>query len=89
MDRASSKIAFISSIEGGTEIEKVAKQNPEKIITTKFDLKDKITENDFENIIRVFKLDNKQRNQAKKLINSIFNLLIQKDVIYLFFCLTI
>ena len=79
VDRASSKIAFISSIEGGTEIEKVAKQNPEKIITTKFDLKDKITENDFENIIRVFKLDNKQRNQAKKLINSIFNLLIQKD----------
>jgi succinyl-CoA synthetase beta subunit len=79
VDRASSKIAFISSIEGGTEIEEVAKQNPEKIITTKFDLKDKITENDFENIIRVFKLDNKQRNQAKKLINSIFNLLIQKD----------
>ena len=79
VDRASSKIAFISSTEGGMEIEKVAKQNPEKIITTKFDLKDKITENDFENIIRVFKLDNKQRNQAKKLINSIFNLLIQKD----------
>ena len=79
VDRASSKIAFISSIEGGMEIEKVAKQNPEKIITTKFDLKDKIAENDFENIIKVFKLDNKQRNQAKKLINSIFNLLIQKD----------
>ena len=79
VDRASSKIAFISSTEGGMEIEKVAKQNPEKIITTKFDLKDIITEYDFENIIKVFKLDNKQKNQAKKLINSIFNLLIQKD----------
>ena len=79
VDRASSKIAFISSTEGGMEIEKVAKQNPEKIITTKFDLKDEITEHDFENIIKVFKLDNKQKNQAKKLINSIFNLLIQKD----------
>jgi len=79
VDRASSKIAFISSTEGGMEIEKVAKQNPEKIITTKFDLKDVITEHDFENIIKVFELDNKQRNQAKKLINSIFNLLIQKD----------
>jgi len=79
VDRASSKIAFISSTEGGMEIEKVAKQNPEKIITTKFDLKDVITEHDFENIIKVFKLDNKQKNQAKKLINSIFNLLIQKD----------
>ena len=79
VDRASSKIAFISSTEGGIEIEKVAKQNPEKIITTKFDLKDEIAEHDFENIIKVFKLDNKQKNQAKKLINSIFNLLIQKD----------
>ena len=79
VDRASSKIAFISSTEGGMEIEKVAKQQPEKIITTKFDLKDEIAEHDFENIIKVFKLDNKQKNQAKKLINSIFNLLIQRD----------
>jgi succinyl-CoA synthetase beta subunit len=79
VDRTSSKIAFISSTEGGMEIEKVAKQNPEKIVTTKFDLKDEIAEHDFETIIKVFKLDHKQRNQAKKLINSIYNLLIQKD----------
>ena len=79
VDRMSSKIAFISSKEGGMDIEKIAREDPEKIITTKFDLKDEIAEHDFENIIKVFKLDNKQRNQAKKLINSIFNLLIQKD----------
>ena len=66
VDRSSSKIAFISSTEGGIEIEKVAKQNPEKIITTKFDLKDEITEHDFENIIKVFKLDNNQKNQRPK-----------------------
>ena len=79
VDRASSKIAFISSTEGGMEIEKVAKQNPEKIITTKFELKDRIADHDFENIIKVFKLDSKQKSQAEKLINSIFNLLVQKD----------
>jgi len=79
VDRTSSKIAFISSTEGGVEIEKVAKQDPEKIITTKFDLKNEIAEHDFENIIKVFKLNNKQRNQAKKLVNSIFDLLIQRD----------
>ena len=79
VDRASSKIAFISCTEGGMEIEKVAKQYPEKIITTKFNLNDEISEHDFENIIKVFKLDHKQRNQAKKLVDSIFNLLIQKD----------
>ena len=33
VDRATSKIAFISSREGGVNIEEIAKQNPEKIIT--------------------------------------------------------
>ena len=31
IDRASSKIAFISSTEGGMDIEKIASENPEKI----------------------------------------------------------
>lgn len=79
IDRSSSKIAFISSTEGGIEIEKIAKQSPEKIVTTKFDLNDEIAEHDIENIIKVFKLNDKQKKQARKLINSIFNLLIQKD----------
>ena len=79
VDRACSKIAFISSTEGGMEIEKIAKKNPKKIITTKFDLTEEIGDQDFENIIKVFKLDQEQRNQAKKLINSIFNILIKKD----------
>ena len=79
VDRASSKIAFISSIEGGMDIEKVAKEYPEKIITTKFDLRDEITQHEFENIIKVFEFDNKQKEQAKQLINSIFNLLTKKD----------
>ena len=35
IDRDSSKIAFISSIEGGMDIEKIASENPEKIITNK------------------------------------------------------
>ena len=35
VDRASSKIAFISSDQGGMDIEEVASSSPEKIITTK------------------------------------------------------
>ena len=35
IDRESSKIAFISSTEGGMDIEKVASDTPNKIITTK------------------------------------------------------
>jgi len=79
VDRASSKIAFISSKEGGVDIEKIAREDPAKIITTKFDLKDQIIQQDFENIVKVFGLNNKQKKQAEKLINSIFTLLITKD----------
>ena len=38
IDRESSKVAFISSTEGGIDIEKVAHENPNKIITKKIDL---------------------------------------------------
>ena len=42
VDRTSSKIAFISSSKGGIDIEKVASETPDKIFTTKVDLKDKL-----------------------------------------------
>ena len=38
VDRESSKIAFISSTEGGMDIEKVAQETPNKIITKKIDM---------------------------------------------------
>ena len=79
VDRASAKIAFISSTEGGVDIEKVAKDNPEKIITTKIDLTNEVNETSVEKIIKIFQLDQRQKIQAKKLINSIFRLLIKKD----------
>ena len=79
VDRASAKIAFISSTEGGVDIEKVAKDNPEKIITTKIGLTDEVNETNVEKIIKIFQLDQRQKIQAKKLVNSIFQLLIKKD----------
>ena len=79
IDRASSKVAFISSTEGGMDIEKVAKDNPEKIVTTKFNLADKILNDDLNKITNIFNLNKKQKEQANKIINSIFNLFITKD----------
>ena len=43
IDRASSKITFISSDQGGMNIEEVAKKNPEKILNTKVNFKDEIS----------------------------------------------
>jgi len=54
VDRASSKIAFISSDQGGMDIEEVAKNKPEKIITTKLDFSKEVSDDDCEKIIKIF-----------------------------------
>ena len=79
VDRESSKIAFISSTEGGVDIESVAKNNPEKILTTKIDLKESLTHEDIQKIIKIFSLDPSQKRDAENLVNALFNTLISKD----------
>ena len=79
VDRASSKIAFISSDQGGMDIEEVASNNPEKIITTKVDVGDQISVLDCEKIIEIFKLDNETKNQAINLIQSIYKMFTSMD----------
>ena len=80
IDRESSKIAFISSTEGGMDIEKVATETPEKIVTSKIDLKDEgPSEVEIQNIISVFKLKKEQIETAKKLIKSLYKILVEKD----------
>ena len=79
VDRESSKIAFISSTEGGVDIESVAKNNPEKILTTKVDLKDNLSDDDIQKIIKIFSLDKHQKKDAQNLVNALFNALISKD----------
>ena len=46
VDRASSKIAFISSTEGGTDIEAIAIKYPKKISTSLVELNNEINEKD-------------------------------------------
>ena len=79
VDRASSKIAFISSDQGGMDIEEVAKKTPEKIITTKLEISDEISEEDCQNIVKIFNLNNDQKKQAISLIKSIYTMFISTD----------
>jgi len=79
VDRASSKIAFISSDQGGMDIEEVARSNPEKIITTKVDLLDEIKEEDCKKILKVFDLDENASLQGIQLIKSIYKMFISTD----------
>ena len=79
VDRASSKIAFISSTEGGMDIEKVASETPEKIITNKIDFKNDVETDEIEKIIKVFGFNNEQKLIAHKLIKALYKILIEKD----------
>ena len=80
VDRESSKIAFISSTEGGMDIEKVAKDSPNKIITNKIDFNTEgPNEKEIGKIISTFRLNENQTQTAKKLIKSLFKILIEKD----------
>ena len=79
IDRASSKIAFISSAEGGVDIEQVAKNNPEKITTVKMNLSKSVSEDNIKKIIQPFVLPKKLQKQAFDLIQSIYKVMISKD----------
>ena len=79
VDRSSSKIAFISSAEGGVNIEDVAKNNPKKVVTTKINLSKSVDKADIEKIIQPFNLSRELKKQAFNLIQSIYKILIDKD----------
>ncbi len=79
VDRTSSKIAFISSDQGGMDIEEVAKSSPEKIITTKVDFLKEISEEDCKKIIQIFNLDGNASSNGIKLIKSIYKMFISTD----------
>ena len=80
IDRETSKIAFISSTEGGMDIEKVASETPYKIITNKIDLKEEgPNKEEIEKIISIFNLNEKQKVIASKLIKSLFDITVKKD----------
>ena len=79
IDRSSSKIAFISSHEGGINIEDVAKKNPEKITTTKLNLTSSVGTNDIKKIVKPFNLPKSLDEQSSNLIQAIYKTLVEKD----------
>jgi len=79
VDRASSKIAFISSAEGGMDIEEVANKTPEKITTTRVSLSKGLIKEDITQILKPYQLPSESVEQAEKLIQSIFKTLLNTD----------
>ena len=79
IDRASSKIAFISSDQGGMDIEEVAKSDPNKINTVKISFKEDIEDEDCKKIIHNFNLDDDANLKCIKIIKSIYKTFVSTD----------
>jgi succinyl-CoA synthetase beta subunit len=61
------------------DIEEVASSSPEKIITTKVEMNNEISDKDCNEIIKIFNLNDNTRKQAISLIKSIYKMFISTD----------
>jgi succinyl-CoA synthetase beta subunit len=80
VDRAASRISFIASTEGGMDIEKVAHDTPDKIVTLSIDPASGYSAFHGRKIAAALKLEGDQINQCVKLIGSLYQAFVEKDM---------
>ena len=80
VDRATSRISFIASTEGGMDIEEVAAQTPEKILTIDVDPAGGISGHHGRQIAFALGLEGDQVKQATALIANLYRAFVEKDM---------
>jgi succinyl-CoA synthetase beta subunit len=79
VDRASGRVAFVASTEGGMNIEEVAANTPDKIVTLTVDPATGISAFHGRVIASALKLDGDLAKQCAKLVATLYKLFIDKD----------
>ena len=80
VDRATSRISFIASTEGGMDIEEVAEKTPEKILTINVDPASGISGHHGRQIAFALGLEGEQVKQANALIANLYQAFVEKDM---------
>jgi succinyl-CoA synthetase beta subunit len=80
VDRAASRIAFVVSTEGGVEIEKVAHEAPERIVTFSVDPATGIMPHHGRAVAQALGLEGTLVKQAEQLVNSLYTAFVAKDM---------
>ena len=80
VDRETSHIAFVVSTEGGMDIEKVAHDTPEKIVTFSVDPATGIMPHHGRKVAQTLNLKGDQAKQAEKLVGQLYNAFVGKDM---------
>ena len=79
MDRARQTPIIVGSSQGGMDIEGVAKENPEAIITTPVDIKVGLTDELAHNIVSQLGFSKQVSEEAATTIKNLYKLFIEKD----------
>ena len=80
VDRATSKVSFIASTEGGMDIEEVAAETPEKILTVGVDPVAGITDANGQEIAAALELTGNQVDQCVALVKNLYKAFVDTDM---------
>jgi succinyl-CoA synthetase beta subunit len=80
VDRGTSRVSFVVSTEGGMDIEEVAHQTPERIITFSVDPATGIMPHHGRRVAKSLKLDGDLAKQAGKLTTQLYEAFVAKDM---------
>lgn len=80
VDRGSSRVAIVASTEGGMDIEKVAHDTPEKIVTITVDPATNICPHHVRSVSRALGLDADLQKQMSSLLTQLYKAFTEKDM---------
>ncbi len=80
VDRATARISFIASTEGGMDIEKVAHDTPEKIVTFSIDPASGYSQFHGRKVAFALGLKGDQINQCVAMIGNLYRMCVEKDM---------
>ncbi len=80
VDRSTGRVSYVVSTEGGMDIEAVAHDTPEKIITVAIDPEAGVTEADVKAISDAYGLSDAAAEDAKSLFPALYKAFVEKDM---------
>jgi succinyl-CoA synthetase beta subunit len=80
VDRGSGRVAFVVSTEGGMNIEEVAKETPERIVSFSVDPATGIMPHHGRRVAKALELDGQLAKQAEALVMTLYRAFTEKDM---------
>ncbi|TPW30842.1 ADP-forming succinate--CoA ligase subunit beta [Martelella alba] len=80
VDRSVGQVAFVVSTEGGMDIEAVAEETPEKIVTVAIDPETGVTASNVKTLCEALKLEGEAVNDAERLFPILYKAFVEKDM---------